>query len=181
MLCEACEQRLNQRGEHWVLWNCWRTDTDFPLRQTLAAATPVKSHPNGYKEFAATSIPAVDGGKPYFGASIFWRGCLHGWRGAGGNVAEPLDLGAYPEQLRLFLRDEPSFPAEAALVVTVGTSMEAARTGIAIFPWTKERQPAYQHHRFVVPGRGEGCLSPLYFSGAKTFFSLAASTFGLRS
>jgi hypothetical protein len=41
LLCAICEDRFNKGGEKWVLTNGWRTETDFPLRNALLAATPI--------------------------------------------------------------------------------------------------------------------------------------------
>jgi hypothetical protein len=154
LLCGTCEDRFNLAGEDWVLRNCWRSRTQFRLRGALLAATPIRSNPP-YEGFAGASIPGVDVDKlAYFAASIFWRGCLHGWRGARGHVQDPLMLGRYAHELRLFLLGERGFPADVVLVTALGVSMEVARTGVVIHPWTKERHPhmGYEHHRFVVPG-----------------------------
>jgi hypothetical protein len=155
MLCGACEHRLNQRGEDWVLRNCWRTDTSFPLRDALDAATPVTSRPP-YEAFAGASIPGVDVDKlAYFGASMFWRACLRGWRRVGGHAPLPLELGPYEEELRLFLLDKAPFPVDVVLVVGLGVSTAPVpHRGIAILPWTKLRDPVtrHYHHRFVMAG-----------------------------
>jgi hypothetical protein len=154
MLCGTCEHRFNLGGENWVLKNFWRSPTRFRLRDALLAATPVRST-LPYEGFAGASTPGVDVDKiAYFGASIFWRACLPGWRGARGYELVPLVLGTYEDELRLFLLGERSFPDDVALVTALGVSMEVHRTGVAIDPWTKERHPhmGYEHHRFVVPG-----------------------------
>ena len=154
LLCAICEDLFNKGGEKWVLTNGWRTETDFPLRNALLAATPIPSNPP-HEAFAAASIPAVDVDQlTYFAASIFWRGCLRGWRGVAGDTPVRLDLGSYEEGLRLFLLGRRAFPTDAVLVTALGVSMEVARTGVVIPPWTKERHPGtgYEQHRFVVPG-----------------------------
>src|ERR1700710_1869144 len=35
LLCASCEDRFSQRGEKWVTGQCWRSDSEFRLRETL--------------------------------------------------------------------------------------------------------------------------------------------------
>src|SRR5678810_1070890 len=35
LLCADCEQRFNRGGEDWILRQCWKTEADFPLYDTL--------------------------------------------------------------------------------------------------------------------------------------------------
>lgn len=154
MLCRACEERLNRGGERWVLANCWRTYTEFPLREVLCAATPVERSPR-FAAYAGAAIPGVDVDRlTYFGASVFWRGGLHGWRNVGGHVPIRLDFGRYEDELRLFLLGEGAFPADMVLTVVVTGATEAVPHRAVTFPYLKGRDPEarYRHYRFVVLG-----------------------------
>lgn len=152
MLCAECEDRFNKGGEAWILRNCWRTDTQFPLRSALAATTPVAASPT-FAAFAAASIPGVDVDKlAYFAASVFWRGALKGWRRTADHVPVPLDLGRYEEQLRLFLHGDGGFPANVVLRTTVTASTKPVPHRIASFPFRKTADSRFHHYWLAVPG-----------------------------
>src|SRR5262249_50232628 len=78
-LWAECEQRLNQRGEGWVMNNFWRAYDDFPLRQKLKASEPLWAV-NGKALYRTSGIAGIDVPKlSYFALSIFWRASLVVW------------------------------------------------------------------------------------------------------
>jgi hypothetical protein len=119
LLCEACEQRLNNRGERWCLEHCDRGHGQFKLLKILGSAIPRWSQ-NGFTVFDAASIPDIDvESLVHFGLSVFWRAAVHTWRTHEGDAA--ISLGPYEESIRRFLLDELPFPDK--VIVTVRVSM----------------------------------------------------------
>jgi hypothetical protein len=153
LFCCVCEDRLNSGGERWVMGHCWRTDSEFPLRDTLWARRPVAEYPNGTAAFDGNATPGVSVAKlAYFGCSIFWRATLAGWRQRGSLAFCRLDLGRYEEQLRQFLLGVADFPQYTALIVTVTNyRLPMPLSGYGHAPHETRRTP-YHQYRFVLLG-----------------------------
>lgn len=100
LLCRDCEERFNKGGEKWIVENCWRGETDFPLNAALKAATPIAGSKPDLMIYFGASIPAIDLERiVYFAASVFWRAAVNDW----GENPIKLDLGPYEDSLRRFL------------------------------------------------------------------------------
>ncbi len=139
LLCRGCEDRFNKNGEAWVLKNCWRTYSAFPLADRLSAAAPLFSDGRSGL-WAGGSIAGVDPDKlTYFAASMFWRGTLKGWRSLAGHVPPRLELGPYAEGLRLFLLGERAFPADVLLITMVSAYRNVVPHRDVIAPFRKGR------------------------------------------
>ena len=70
LLCGDCEHRFNDGGEDWVLKNCWRSPTNFPLHSALMGATPFVDE-QGFRSYEGKKISGVEIDKmAYFGVSI---------------------------------------------------------------------------------------------------------------
>ena len=116
LLCAECERRLNERGEDWVLRNCWHDETVFPLRNALVSRKPSMLSTPGFTVFEGRAVPELKAEKLiYFAASIFWRGAAHDWV-LMRQTPTRLSLGPYEEMLRQFLLDG-AFPENAFLIV----------------------------------------------------------------
>lgn len=97
--------------------------------------------------FEAGSVAGVEPDKlAYFGASIFWRGAAHDWTFM---RQKPKRLALEP--FRLFLLGG-AFLKNAVLIVSVTSSMERIRNMLMVFPFFKNREPAFRQYRFTVPG-----------------------------
>jgi hypothetical protein len=59
LLCGECERRFNGGGEDWVLKNCWRSPTNFPLHSALMGATPFLDD-QGFRSYEGQKLPGVD-------------------------------------------------------------------------------------------------------------------------
>jgi hypothetical protein len=154
LLCGVSEDRFSKNGEAWVLKNCWRTYSTFPVADALAAADPLFSDGRSGL-WAGASIAGVDPDKlTYFAASMFWRGTLKGWRSVAGHVPPQLQLGPYAEPLRLFLLGERAFPADMVLITMVCAYKNAVPHRDLMAPFLVGRDPATRSHlhRFRVLG-----------------------------
>jgi len=145
LLCGDCEQRFNNRGERWVLQNCFREPGVFRIQEALKAATPLHKLDEG-AIYAGAQVANIDvDALVYFAASVFWRAAARHW--ALLDHKGTLELGPYQEQFRLYLLGQQAFPANAALWVTVWlvpVLLSALRFGDA--------RHGYHQHTFSVPG-----------------------------
>jgi hypothetical protein len=151
LLCGDCEERFNKGGETWVLKNCWRSETEFSLRDALLVTTPSRFSTPGFTIFEGRSAAGVEPDRlAYFGASIFWRGAAHDWVFMRRNPKR-LKFGPYEEPLRRFLLGNP-FPNDAVMIVSVTSGMERLRNMLVVFPFLKNREPGFRQYRFTIPG-----------------------------
>jgi hypothetical protein len=150
LLCAACEERLNQGGERWVIGQAWRDESTFPLRNYLLATKAV--HPNPEMlVFAGAEIAEIDTDQlRYFAASIFWRGAVHEWIIQKERHAA-LQLGPYKEEFRKFLMGG-TWPKNTALQVHVSNGMEEFRNGTTVLPYLRYHKNGFRQFCFVIPG-----------------------------
>lgn len=62
LLCEACEQRLNERGEKPFLALCNDADNNFRLLNLMEVAMPITHSPSVRVSFGGLLFRDVDGG-----------------------------------------------------------------------------------------------------------------------
>jgi hypothetical protein len=149
LLCFDCEQRVSKFGECWVLANCLQKGgITFPLAALLASKTPALAGRNSStKVNNAAEIPEIDlSALAYFGASIFWRGCIHPWNTDG---TIPVNLGPYQEQFRRYLLGNQEFPEHCYLLVAFRDAKELS--GLT-YPPVGGRQGTHHVYRFPMPG-----------------------------
>jgi hypothetical protein len=151
--CSDCENRLNKRGEEWVLRSCWRADDEFQLREALERCGALAKTSDGMS-YATASSPDIDADKlDFFAISVFWRAALESWPAVFGHVPTRLELGEYEESLRLFLVDLAPFPRHAVLTVFVTYSTDPMPHRVAMsFPYYFGRYDGGMHYRFTVLG-----------------------------
>ena len=151
LLCTDCENRFNRGCEDWVLRNCWRSSTHFPLH---AALTNVKAlfDDGDICAYAGKTVPGVDTDKLiYFGLSVFWRASACASR-LGRVEEERLRLGPYENALRIHLLSAPGqSPAGVALLVTLSKTLDELHNQAVVIPYLY-RKAEYRHYKFVVPG-----------------------------
>jgi len=151
MLCSACERRFDKGGEEWVIENCWRDATTFPMRATLLASEPFQQE-TGFSAFNAKRSLGTDFEKlVYFAGSVFWRGCLTGWR-FGQGTTERLVLGPYEEQLRRFLLGATPFPANILLIISASLNQDDRYNRQITLPHPAGRAAGGHRFMFVLPG-----------------------------
>ena len=151
LLCSQCEDRLNKGGEDWVLKNCWRSPTNFPLHSALTAVECFVDD-KGFRAYEGKEVPGVEIDKlAYFAASIFWRASVHDWR-VGKDKEQRLSLGPYQNVLRLYLLGKTSMPDGVVLLVTLSGVLDDLYNRVAVMPWFFNRKPEYRAYKFVVTG-----------------------------
>ena len=129
LLCAACEKRFFQRGEDWVIENCWRSTSEFRLLDNLEQShTPWAA--GDTRVYEGRKVPGVDIDHiVYFAASVFWRGAAHAWNDprekAPGGGPVNIDFGPHLELLRRFLMDEAPFPRHMYLSTSVEDKRDA--------------------------------------------------------
>jgi hypothetical protein len=117
LLCEECEDILNKGGEDWILPLFARLDGSFPFHDLLTKMDPAVVHGDA-KLYATAKNPEIDTTKlMHFAMGIFWKASVHSWRG--GETDPLIDLGAYAEPIRKYLRSEGPFPAGMLLMIGV--------------------------------------------------------------
>lgn len=120
LLCESCEQLLNEKGEKPVqaLFN---GATSFPLLDRMNVAMPFATAPT--VTFYSGSAMGVDTETlAYYALSILWKGSVHRWTTLKEQKSS-VSLGAHQEAIRRYLIGEASFPDCVYVVVTVCTDI----------------------------------------------------------
>jgi hypothetical protein len=135
VLCRDCEQLLSGKGESWVIRQLAH-EGGFPLLANLHSVPPAATV-DDTKVYACDQISGFDCDKlAHFAMGMFWKGHAHNWQNC-----EHLDLGAYAEPIRKFLRGEGSFPENVALLVRVADMIEPPWG--ARFPTLVEKRPCH--------------------------------------
>ena len=149
-LCSECEQRLNNRGEDWVLDNFWRETGDFPLRQKLKKAEPVWTR-DGKALYKSSDIVGVDVSKlRYFALSIFWRASLVVWP-IKGTRSSCISLGSkYEENLRKYLLDEAGLGRNLSLWIWMSDCAEPLM--MVNVPAGGKYDEGFRAYHFTIPG-----------------------------
>jgi hypothetical protein len=151
LLCADCEQRFNRGGEDWILRQCWKTEADFPLYDTLKKTLAPRNVLTNHIRWETAGIAAIDMEKlAYFAASVIWRAGVHDWRVL--KQKRPrLRLGPYEEALRQYLVGG-SFPQNVILMVAVSGVTDSVRNITITFPYLKDHQRDYRLYVFRIPG-----------------------------
>lgn len=149
LLCEQCELRFKQRGEDWVLANCYRGRNSFRLFKSLEEGGLIYDDAD-FKAYAAAKVAAVDTeAMVYFAASVFWRAAVHSWRLRPRTEPVRIDLGPYEDPLRRYLMEETVLP-DGIVVHTRIWSSENMNLA-AMFPQGDRQDDGYVY-RFIIPG-----------------------------
>jgi hypothetical protein len=155
LLCTACEKRFFQRGEDWVIENCWRSPKEFRLLDALERSqTPWAA--GDLRVYEGRRVPGVDVDQiVYFAASVFWRGAAHTWNDprakAPGGGPVNIDFGPHLEPLRRFLMDEGPFPHDMYLSTWVEDKRDADNNMHLVPPFMAFDE-GYDVFRCFIPG-----------------------------
>jgi hypothetical protein len=147
LLCTACEERFNRRGENWTLRNYCRKSGDFPIQEAMLKQTPSALY-GTIPYYRAGLINRIDIDKLiYFALSVFWRASAHEWRFV--DCSYKLQLEEHEEQIRQYLLDQASIPDNMVLPIIISPST-SPQNGV-MFPHTFQHSP-YCGHGFSIPG-----------------------------
>jgi hypothetical protein len=143
LLCQDCENILNQGGEQWMLGKLCEFNRQFPLYDIVHRQAPIDSDPDG-ETFAAGTNPEIDVQRiSHFALGIFWKASIHLWQFG------QITLGTYREEIRTWLLGETAFPKNVALNVIL--SRPAAAQIIMNPPYETIPTPCHTY-LFHVPG-----------------------------
>jgi len=143
LLCEDCEQMLNEDGERWILGKLCTIDRKFPLYDLLRQQAPIDTGLDG-ETFAAATNPSIDvQSVTHFGLGVFWKASLYPWE------IGRISLGAYEDPIRTWLRGETAFPQNVALNVILSRPSTALIIMNPPYQTTKVLCHTYLFH---VPG-----------------------------
>ena len=152
LLCSDCEGRLNAGGEDWVLKNCWRSPTRFPLHATLTNATPLFND-KGARVYPGRQVPGVDIDKLiYFGLSIFWRVSVCDPNFGRIKKHPRLSFGPYKDRLRLYLLGTTGMPHGVVLLVTISTDLDELPNKAVMMPQFFCKEEFHHHYQFAMLG-----------------------------
>src|SRR5947209_5822136 len=80
VLCERCEQLLNDEGERWLLPKLAHINQTFPFYDILASGFP-DTIEDGVAAFAASRNPEIAFRKlTNFAIGVFWKASVYSWR-----------------------------------------------------------------------------------------------------
>ena len=143
LLCQECENILNQGGEQWMLGKLCELNRQFPLYDIVHRQGPIDTDPDG-ETFAAGTNPEIDVQRiSHFALGIFWKASIHPWQFG------QITLGTYSEAIRTWLRGETAFPKNVALNVIL--SRPAAAQIVMNPPYETTSMPCHTY-LFHVPG-----------------------------
>ena len=152
LLCSDCEGRLNAGGEDWILKNCWRSPTRFPLHATLTNATPLFND-KGARVYPGRQVPGVDIDKlTYFALSIFWRASVCDPNFGRIKKHRRLSLGPYKDRLRHYLLGTTGMPNGVVLLVTISTDLDELRNKVVMMPQFFRKEEFHHHYQFAMLG-----------------------------
>jgi hypothetical protein len=145
LLCTDCEQRLNSKGEGWVLHNCYRGRGRFRFRDELRGRQPLDPNPElvGYPVLPDEFSQLV-----YFCLSVIWRASLCNWS-CRGQIFPQLKLGPYRERIRRYLKGEAAFPDKVGVTVVLSV---LARPMLGMCLPVAYRADSGRRCRFHIPG-----------------------------
>ncbi len=135
LLCSACEQRLSERGEDWMMRQVWNNQNRFPLLERLNLALEMRRTPDAL--IYSGSACGIDTERlGYFALSVLWRAGVHAWR-TSKDSTQQIPLNQYEEPIRQYLAGESGFPQNVAIMASVCTDRYAKLFHMptpAIFP-----------------------------------------------
>ena len=117
LLCQSCEQVLNDSGETWLVPKLARMDRAFPFYDLLTRVPPLWNE-DGMTLYLASQNNEIKVNKlVHFAMGIFWKASVHPWMRA---RTDPwIKLGPYSDNIRKWLLGTDSFPDHIYLNVLV--------------------------------------------------------------
>lgn len=147
LLCQPCDNLLNENGENWVLPRLARIDGSFPLYEIIRKLPPDAVDGDSALYAVARNPEILSEKIIHYAMGVYFKAAVHPWRG--GTTDPLIDLGKYTEPVRKFVKDGGPFPENMALVV--GISPPPVHAIMFTLPY---RGRAIDTHNFIfgVPG-----------------------------
>jgi hypothetical protein len=147
LLCEACEDVLNQGGEKWIADKLATMERTFPLYDTLTKVPPIFDE-DGMLIYLGEQNSDMEVKKLiHFATGIFWKASVHSWSAS--ETKPRIELGPYSERIRKWLRNEAVFPKRTHLVIAIEKPLQAQITVNEPYEGVPQ---AWRTHFMHVPG-----------------------------
>jgi hypothetical protein len=167
LLCENCEQRLNEKGEKPVIALFTDANNNFPLLNRMELALPLTFRSAFRVSEGGLLVRDADGSLgqnvvkysgramgintealAYYGLGILWKGSVHKWKTIDGQEST-VDLGKYQEPIRRYLLGEAGFPDGVYVLVSACT--DVGSQGMCFAPHLVEGS-RYPMHSILIRG-----------------------------
>ena len=123
LLCQRCEQRLNQGGETWVSPKLATMERKFPLFDLLTNRPPAWAE-NGVSIYMVADNSQIKVDKlAHFALGVFWKAAVHSWKN--GDHSTRIELGPYSDPVRKWLLGKERFPKNVCLQIAVSPPQRA--------------------------------------------------------
>jgi hypothetical protein len=161
LLCEACEQRLNELGEKPFLALCNDASNNFRLLNLMRVAVPMQPASSVRVSHGGVIFRDVDGtfsksvvqysgrsmginteALAFYALSVLWKGSVHKWKTFEGQEST-VDLGKYQEPIRRYLAGEATFPDGVYVIATTCTDQGSPGMCFAPSKVSGSRFPMY--------------------------------------
>lgn len=150
LLCTACENLLNRRGERWVLPLIAQPNGQFPLNQILLKTSPDVAFADTLA-FSACKNPEINvDALAHFALGVFWKASVHDWSRSNGN--EQINVGPFAEKLRSSLISGNAVEVPEGFELTVGVLPTPVKANFAYSPISGGKHNMVQSYHFYVPG-----------------------------
>lgn len=117
LLCQDCEQRLNQGGEAWLSPRLATVERRFPLFDLLTKRQPAWVE-KGVGIYMVADNPEIKADNlAHFAMGVFWKAAVHSWRE--GDRSTKIELGPYADPFRRWLLGEDQFPKNVCLQIAI--------------------------------------------------------------
>ena len=147
LLCEACEGRLNDRGEKPLLALFNGASDNFPLLNRMNLALPVRVE-STVITYSGKAMGIDTGALAYYALSVLWKGSVHKWTTLKGQRSS-IDLGKYQEPARRYLHGDAGFPEGLYVIVTA--CIDRGSQGMTFAP-SKVSESLYPMYSLLVRG-----------------------------
>jgi hypothetical protein len=146
LLCETCEQLLNDRGEKPVqaLFN---GAAEFPLLNRMNLSLALNTAPT-VVTYSGSAMGIDTDPIAYYALSILWKGSVHKWTTLKGQKSS-VELGKYQEPIRRYLLAEAGLPDGVYFIVAACTDFGSQGMTFAPSLLADSRFPTYS---FLVRG-----------------------------
>lgn len=140
LLCESCEQLLNERGEKPVQ-KLFNGKASFPLLDRMNVAMEVTTAPT-VVTYSGSAMGIDTEALAYYALSILWKGSVHNWTTLSGQKSS-VKIGVHRERIRKYLIGKTDFPEGAYVIVTACTDIGSQGMVFAPNLMSQTKYPMY--------------------------------------